>query len=84
MFFSTEDGISFGTTTQPLCLPTTSNEDPKKWQNRKVEVVCFATKDFSGSRGDVMKVAELDVFTQRKCNAKLDAKLKQNKECKFM
>ena len=48
-----------------------------------MEVVGFATKDFSGSVGDQMKVAEMEIFSLATCNGKLDALLKQNKECKF-
>ena len=66
-----------------MCLPTESNEDPKKWENRKVEVLGFATQDFSGTKGDTLKVASMDVFTQSTCNAKLEEKLEKNKKCKF-
>ena len=54
-----EEGISFSDKTQPICLPHQSNEDPDKWLNRKVEVLGYATKDFSGSKGDVMRAAEM-------------------------
>ena len=81
--FATGNGIGFGLKTHPICLPTESNEDPQKWKNRKVEVVGFATDDFSGTKGDTMKVANMDVFTQSTCNAKLDKKLKQNDDCKY-
>ena len=66
-----------------MCLPTASNENTNKWENRRVEVVGFATQDFSGTKGDTMKVANMDVFTQSTCNAKLDKKLEKNKECKL-
>ena len=81
--FLTDNGIGFGLRTYPVCLPTTSNEDTEKWENRKVEVVGYATQDFSGTKGDTMKVANMDVFTQSTCNAKLDEKLEKNKECKL-
>ena len=61
-----------------------SNEDPNKWENRRVEVVGFATQDFSYSKGDTMKVANMDVFTQSTCNAKLEKKLEQNQKCKLL
>ena len=48
-----------------------------------MEVVGFATQDFSYSKGDTMKVANMDVFTQSTCNAKLEKKLEKNKECKI-
>ena len=49
-----------------------------------MEVLGFATQDFSGTKGDTLKVASMDVFTQSTCNAKLEKKLTQNKECKFL
>ena len=77
-----DNGIEFGLLTYPVCLPITTNEDQNKWKNRRVEVLGFATQDFSGTRGDIMRAAEMDVFTQPKCNAKLDKKLQDNKNCK--
>ena len=49
-----------------------------------MEVLGFATQDFSGTKGDTLKVASMDVFTQSTCNDKLEKKLAQNKECKFL
>ena len=82
VFSHTDSGIVFSTTTFPICLPYESNEIPEKWQRRTVEVVGFATEDFSGSVGDQMKVAEMEVFSHETCNGKLDTLLAQNKECK--
>ena len=81
---STEDGISLGRKIHPICLPFETNEDPKKWENRNVEVVGFATKDFSGTTGDIMRVATMNVFTQETCNAVLDQKLETNDLCKYI
>ena len=82
---SIDDGINIGRLTFPLCLPTSSNEDPKKWENRRVEILGFAasTSDFSYSKGDRMKVAQMDVFTQKTCNAILEKKLEDNVKCEF-
>ena len=84
-FLSSEDGIGIGRLTFPICLPTSSSDDPKRWENRRVEILGFAasTSDFSNSKGDRMKVAQMDVFTQKKCNVILDQKLEDNKKCKF-
>ena len=68
--------------THPLCLPISSNEDPKKWENRNVDVVGFATQDFSGTTGDIMRVATMKVFTLATCNDILHKKLEINDECK--
>ena len=65
-----------------MCLPYESSENPNRWKDRKEEVVGYATKDFSGSKGDVMKAAHMTVFAQSKCNNKLDFKLDRNKKCK--
>ena len=78
-----DDGISFGLVTHPVCLPYESNEDPNRWKDKSVEVVGFATQDFSGSKGDTIKAAHMTVFSQSKCNKKLDTKLESNKQCKF-
>ena len=85
MTYFTENGINFGLIAYPVCLPTTSNEDPNKWKNRHVEVLGFAATnyDFSGSKGDVLKVAEMDVFTQSQCNVKLKEKFENNQKCKY-
>ena len=77
-----DNGIDFGLVTYPVCLPISSNEDPNKWDKRKVEVLGYATQDFSNTRGDIMRAAEMDVFTQPKCNEKLEKKLQDNKDCK--
>ena len=84
LIFSTEDGISLGRKIHPICLPFETNEDPKKWKNRNVEVVGFATKDFSGTTGDIMRVATMNVFTQETCNTVLDQKLEINDLCKYI
>ena len=81
---SVDDGIGFSLLTHPVCLPFESKNDPNRWKDRKVEVVGYATKDFSGSKGDVMKAAHMTVFTQSKCNNKLDDKLTKNKNCKYI
>ena len=49
-----------------------------------MEVIGFApsTGDFSGTRGERMKVAEMEVFTQTTCNVKLEQKLINHEECK--
>ena len=83
LYFS-DDGIGFGTQIHPVCLPFESNENPKKWENRNVNVVGFATQDFSGTKGDRMKVASMNVFTQTKCNDLLNQKLDVNRECKYI
>ena len=49
-----------------------------------MEVVGFATEDFSGTKGDVMRVAEMEVFTQITCNIKLDKKLDDHDNCKYI
>ena len=36
-------GISFGRIIHPVCLPFETNENPKRWENRNVDVVGFAT-----------------------------------------
>ena len=64
-------------------MPYESNQNEKKWQRRTVEVVGFATEDFTGSVGDRMKVAEMEVFSHATCNGKLDTLLRKNKECKY-
>ena len=81
----TENGIGFGLRTYPICLPTTSNDNPQKWKGKTVEVIGFApsTGDFSGTRGERMKVAEMEVFTQTTCNVKLEQKLINHEECKY-
>ena len=84
MSLSTEDGISFSRTIHPICLPYVTNEDAKRWENRNVEVVGFATKDFSGTKGQRMKVANMNVFTQATCNAVLDQRLDENEVCKYI
>ena len=65
-----------------MCLPFETNENPEKWPRRTVEVVGFATQDFTGSVGDRMKVAQMEVYSHATCNAKIDTLLKQNRECK--
>ena len=77
-----EPGIIFSSKTYPICLPFESNGNHEKWQNRNVEIVGFATQDFTGSKGDVMKVAEVDIFSRSKCNTELDKELDKNKACK--
>ena len=84
IIFTTDDGIKIGRLTFPVCLPTSSNVDAKKWENRRAEILGFApsTSDFSGSKGDSMKVAHMDVLTQETCNALLEKKLDDNEKCK--
>ena len=66
-------------------MPYETNEIANKWEKKTVEVVGFApSSDFtdSYSKGDRMKVASLEVFSQATCNDKLDNLLKLNRECK--
>ena len=66
-----------------MCIATKSNEDPKKWENTPVDVLGFATQDFTNSKGINLKSAELNVFSQETCNKKLAENLVKFKECKF-
>ena len=84
VFAPTEPGLIVTPLVHPLCLPFESNEDPNKWKNTEVEVVGFATQDFSNSKGDRMKVAKMRVFTQDECNIEREAELMTINECKFL
>ena len=78
----TDSGMAFSEDVYPICLPFETNEIADKWERRTVEVIGFATKDFIGSKADIMKVAEMEVFSQATCNRKLNKLLEQNRECK--
>ena len=67
----------------PVCIATASNEDPKRWEDTPVEVLGFATQDFTNSKGINLKSAKLNVFSQDTCNDKLALKLETVKECEF-
>ena len=84
-YFLTDRGINLHPRSDihQICLPTKSNDNPEKWKNRIVETVGYATDDFSGTRGDRMKVARMTVFEQSTCNANLEKKLEDNKACMF-
>ena len=82
--FPTDPGIVFSKEAYAICLPYETNENPQKWSKRTIEVIGFATKDFSGSVADRMKVAEMEVYSHATCNDKIDTLLKENKECKFI
>ena len=84
IFVSTESGLILTTIVHPLCLPFESNEDPNKWKNFEVEVLGFATQDFSYTKGDRMKVAKMRVFTQNECNIEREIELTRIKNCKFL
>ena len=67
-------------------MPYETNEIADKWEKKTVEVVGFASSsDFSDSysKGDQMKVASMEVFSQAACNDKLDYLLEENRQCKF-
>ena len=83
-FIFTEPGITFATTVHPVCLPIESNANPEKWDERKVEVLGFSTKDKAQNvRGDRLKIAEMTAFSHTKCNAKLEKELQLVKNCKL-
>ena len=82
MIFFVGEGIPFSLTRHPICLPTESNVDTKKWNGENVDVVGFAVSDFAGTKGDRMKVANMEIYTQDYCNARLQDKLNKHKECK--
>ena len=84
IFVSTERGLTLTTKVHPLCIPVESNEDPKRWEDEEVEILGFATRDFSYSKADTLKAARVFAFTQQKCNIKLEEKLKKIEECKFL
>ena len=65
------EGIPFDKTKQPICLPTDSNENPEKWNGESVDIVGFAVKDFAGTKGERMKVATMEVYTQALLQCKI-------------
>ena len=60
------------------------NNDQKKWQNKDVEILGFATKDDTRSIGVPLKSAKMQIFSQRICNEKLEQKLIEVDECKLI
>ena len=65
------EAIPFDETKQPICLPTDSNENPEKWNGESVDIVGFAVKDFAGTKGERMKVATMEVYTQALLQCKI-------------
>ena len=63
-----------------MCIPVQSNEDPKKWEDKEVELIGFATKDL---RADRLKVAKVLVFNQTHCDKIMEQEVKKIEKCKF-
>ena len=82
-FLVLDAGIIFGKYVYPICIATESNDDPKRWENKIVDVLGYATKDGTESRAANLKAAELEVFSQATCNNKLRKRLKKVEECKY-
>ena len=57
-----------------MCIPVQSNEDPKKWEDKEVELIGFATKDL---RADRLKVAKVLVFNQTHCDTIMEREVKK-------
>ena len=77
---STDPGIILTTKVHPVCIPVQSNEDPKKWEDKEVELLGFATKDLKADR---LKVAKVLVFNQTHCDAIMEQAVKKIEKCKF-
>lgn len=83
IFLFSDPGFTFTEKVHPICLPVESNTNPFKWNEENVEVLGFATQDLSGTRAESMKVANVFVFTQDKCNSVLEEKLHISTLCKY-
>ena len=66
-----------------MCLPFEASEDPLFWNEKPVEVLGYATRDFSGSKGDLLKNADMFTFTQDVCNKKIEKAMDDSQKCKL-
>ena len=77
-----DDGIDFfNFKTHPLCLPFEANEDPQFWNENPVEVLSYATQDFSGTKADSLESIDMFTFTQDDCNTKIEKALDKYQKC---